>query len=58
MVREAAALPRRPVWIAGLLLSLATEVDFNISTELFRLIMTENGEEIGINNFSEISKIT
>jgi len=39
-------------------LSLATEVDFNISTELFRLIMTENGEEIGINNFSEISKIT
>jgi hypothetical protein len=42
---------------AGLLL-LATEIDFNISTELFGLIMTENGEEIGINNVSEISKIT
>jgi hypothetical protein len=43
---------------SGLLLSLASEIDFNISTELFGLIMTENGEERGINNVSEISKIT
>jgi len=57
-VREVAALPRRPVWIAGLILSLATEIDFKISTELFGLIMTENGEEIGINNVYEVSKIT
>ena len=56
-VREAAVLPRRPVWIAGLLLLLATEIDFNISSELFSLITTDNGEEIEINSVSEISKI-
>ena len=30
---------------SGLLLSLATEIDFDITTELFGLTMTENGEE-------------
>jgi hypothetical protein len=40
------------------LLLLATEINFNISTELFGLSMTENGEERKTNNVSEISKIT
>jgi hypothetical protein len=30
---------------SGLILPLATEIDFDILTELFGLTMTENGEE-------------
>jgi hypothetical protein len=50
--REVAALPRRPAWSEGLLLSSVTEIDCNISIVLFGLIVTENGEEIRIKNVS------
>jgi hypothetical protein len=52
MAREGAALPRRPSCSDGLLLSSVNEIDFNISIELFGLIVTENGEEIRIKNVS------
>jgi hypothetical protein len=52
MDREVAALPRRPAWSEGLLLSPVNEIVCNISIVLSGLIVTENGEEIRIKNVS------